>query len=241
MHKLEWAAIKARVALKVEAALGKAVVAFAKEDFLYYPRAAMARSIINHAEMLSQELGGIFAECAAQVAAQCPAEAKVFTAEVPRILADELGLFMSGSGSGGEGTPDKLLEDILGEELREELQGKVDRALKALVAGQISAAQLALDQAMENPDKPIGKRAAAERSRQKELHPKDDPKMIGLADAWRAYGIPKSTLTKSAKKKPSRPGYLRSKTRGRNRYFWRDDLEKLDQSRQSFLDRAPDL
>ncbi|MBI3271462.1 MAG: hypothetical protein HYZ53_20900 [Planctomycetes bacterium] len=63
------------------------------------------------------------------------------------------------------------------------------------------------------------------------VDPESDPSLIRLGDAAEKYNIPKSTLTKNAKRPPGHPGYVWSRTVGRKRYFRRADLEYLNRAR----------
>ena len=69
-----------------------------------------------------------------------------------------------------------------------------------------------------------------------EEKPQDTPdtnsQLIWQVDAALFYGIPKGILSKAAKKSPSEPGYLRSGTKGRRRFYRRKDIERFSRSRE---------
>ena len=65
-----------------------------------------------------------------------------------------------------------------------------------------------------------------------ETMPDTDRNLIYQADGAEFYDIPKSTLSKAARKKPSEPGYLWSDAKGRRRWYRKADLERLARSRQ---------
>jgi hypothetical protein len=70
--------------------------------------------------------------------------------------------------------------------------------------------------------------------------PETDTTLIYQADAATFYNIPKSGLSKAAKKKPSAPGYLWTgrddKGKGKRKRVWyrKKDLEKVAQSRKAY-------
>ena len=70
--------------------------------------------------------------------------------------------------------------------------------------------------------------------------PENDPGLIYQADAATFYNIPKSVLSKAAKKKPGEPGYLWSgrgrKGKEKRTRVWhrKKDLEKIARSRKAF-------
>jgi len=61
--------------------------------------------------------------------------------------------------------------------------------------------------------------------------PETDTKLIYQADASQLYNIPKSTLSKAAKKSPGEVGYLWSGHKGKRVFYRRKDIEKLSRSR----------
>jgi hypothetical protein len=61
--------------------------------------------------------------------------------------------------------------------------------------------------------------------------PETDPQLIYQADAADFYNIPKSTLSKAAKKKEGEAGYLWSGRKGKRVFYRKKDLEKLARSR----------
>ncbi len=62
--------------------------------------------------------------------------------------------------------------------------------------------------------------------------PTRDPSLITLVDGSGFYDIPQSTLCKYAKKKPGEANYLWSLRHRGNRYFKKEDIERLRQSRE---------
>ncbi len=60
--------------------------------------------------------------------------------------------------------------------------------------------------------------------------PETDPKLIYQADAAEFYNIPKSTLSKAAKKKMGEAGYLWSGRKGKRVFYRKKDIEKLARS-----------
>jgi hypothetical protein len=62
--------------------------------------------------------------------------------------------------------------------------------------------------------------------------PETDTKLIYQASAAEFYNIPKSMLSKAAKRKPSEPGYLWSDTDGNRRWYRKSDLARLSRGRE---------
>ncbi|MFA5424412.1 MAG: hypothetical protein WC374_11210 [Phycisphaerae bacterium] len=61
--------------------------------------------------------------------------------------------------------------------------------------------------------------------------PETDAKLIYQAEASQLYNIPKSTLSKAAKKSPGEVGYLWSGHKGKRIFYRKKDVEKLARSR----------
>jgi len=61
--------------------------------------------------------------------------------------------------------------------------------------------------------------------------PKTDPGLIYQADAATFYNIPKSVLSKAAKKEPGQPGYLWSGRNGKHVFYRKKDMEAVARSR----------
>ncbi len=62
--------------------------------------------------------------------------------------------------------------------------------------------------------------------------PETDRSLVYQAAAAEFYNIPKSMLSKAAKKMPGEPGYLWSDTDGRRKWYRKSDLDRLSRSRK---------
>jgi hypothetical protein len=95
-----------------------------------------------------------------------------------------------------------------------------------------SMAYTDLERVDHTPNGPGQARAAGAVAKQDKRTPETDQKLIYQADAAEFYNIPKSTLSKAAKKKPSEPGYLWSDAKGKRRWYRKSDLDKISRSRR---------
>lgn len=238
LQKPSWAMLQKRMIFKCRAASKSASVAFEKEETDYRSTSSILTSYIKHAEQLADEIGDIVIAVALQVDAHCPEKMGAFKDMVPQILTESI----NGGGGANFLISDSylpvsvVLEREWDQIQKAELEKKWERVLYSLVERQISRVNLALDdpQPQIAAPLPVQPTKVQDQPQDQVRDPKNNPKMISLAQASFEFNIPRSSLTAAAKKEPGESGFLASIKVGYHRYFYRDDLRKHARSREAY-------
>ncbi len=232
-----------RIQLKCDAACSEATLALERIADDYVPPEELIKDFFKQAEALSEELGTILTESAPEVMSRCPAEEDAFRASTPKIIKRAiwaLGHLEKKQGQSSECPP--RIRDILRMEPDDYQTRTVterwDRLLLAFLEKQVNRVNLAISEWQSKSSFAVEMEPTFDPKRQT-TNPETDHNMIQLQQASVQFNIPKSSLSKAAKKDKGESGYLASRKVGSARYFWKDDLQKFARSRAAFRRKRP--